>query len=190
MSKIKTILSYFPRVYRFKIYKHETRQALIKVEGIEVRPITHENVKDVAWWSKSKVDGYTDLLTKGNVGLYVYCDGKVVAQAWGFIIDLPKYKKISHYLSIRPYSAVIGNGGIHEAYQGRKIYNILMLEMTKYLQDLGFIHIYGDIVVENIAPQRACEKAGFIHIENNLRFQIRTRVLFNIKFNKNSRWFQ
>lgn len=187
---MKKFLSYFPKIYRFRIYKYQNARDLIEIDGIVFKKMTLENVNDVIWWDKEKVQAYTRLLKEGNIGMYAYCDGKVVAQAIGFIVDLPKYKKITRYLAVKPASAIIGNGGIHPDFQGRKIYNGLMSAMTAYLQKEGFTEIYGDIVVENIAPQKACEKAGFVYIENNLRFQIRSRVLFNIRFKKNSKLFR
>ncbi|MEG1910088.1 MAG: GNAT family N-acetyltransferase [Bacteroidales bacterium] len=190
MNKITSILSYLPRVYRFKIYKYEIKKEEIKIKGIEVRPITFENVGDIAWWDKSKVKYYTQLLKEGNMGLYVYCDGRVVAHAWGLIVDIQKYKKIRSSLLRIDVSVIVANCSVHENYRRRFFFNALLSEMVSKLNKNGYFNIYTDMVVDNEASWRAFERIGFVHIENCLRFQIRNRILFNLKFNKNTSWFQ
>ncbi len=146
-------------IRRYYYYKVERVPEFIFLnKEVQIKVVSWENYKDICECIPNLEPVFRSFLECGNVGIYGYLEGHLVAYAWSILNKGKTLKKVRGFFPLPGDAACVHYCRVLESYRGRKIYQTMLACLYRILYK-EVCDIYLDTEVTNIPAQKAIEKS-------------------------------
>jgi ribosomal protein S18 acetylase RimI-like enzyme len=159
---LQTSIPEIQRRGMFEVCRGEEIAQLSCPPGLQIEPVTAENVARVAEFAgpeTAKV--FRQYLAEGTIGVYASYGDSIVGYGWAAVAQQGQ-RWFSTYMLVTPEIACIYHCFVHPDFRGRKIYPNMLVALLHRLLDMPQVQrvtIYTD--VDNARSIAGIERVGF-----------------------------
>jgi ribosomal protein S18 acetylase RimI-like enzyme len=169
--RLRRHLFYHKRVMLYHLRKAPSQIVQPKA-SVLLESVTNSNMLDAMTMIGPAAQSFQQMLTDGQMGFYVYLEGKVVHHSWVILNQSPVPKKCLVWLDLAWHNLFDGEAHIHNCetagdVRGRGIYPFVLTSISQFLfHEKGCRTIFISVAEDNLSSIRGIEKAGFMPAES------------------------